>query len=68
MNILIVDDHAIVRDGLKRLFSAWPDAEIREAANGRNAIESYKKIRRILCCLTSTYRASADWNCCTACA
>jgi two-component system invasion response regulator UvrY len=36
MSILIVDDHAIVRDGLKRLIGA--DTEILEAANGRDAL------------------------------
>jgi two-component system invasion response regulator UvrY len=36
MTILIVDDHAIVRDGLRRLLAG--EGEILEAANGRDAI------------------------------
>ncbi len=38
MKILVVDDHAIVRGGLKRLFSTIPGAEVREASNGREAL------------------------------
>jgi DNA-binding NarL/FixJ family response regulator len=38
MRILIVDDHAIVRDGLSRLLSADGDHEIRLAAGGREAM------------------------------
>jgi DNA-binding NarL/FixJ family response regulator len=38
MKILIVDDHAIVRDGLTRLLAAEGDPEIRQAANGREAM------------------------------
>jgi len=38
MKILIVDDHPIVRTGLRRLLAAEP-AEIREAASGEEAIE-----------------------------
>jgi DNA-binding NarL/FixJ family response regulator len=38
MKILIVDDHAIVRDGLRRLLAAGADHQIREAANGSEAL------------------------------
>ena len=38
MNILIVDDHAIVRAGLSRLLRAELGAEVREAATGREAV------------------------------
>jgi two-component system, NarL family, invasion response regulator UvrY len=38
MKILIVEDHPIVRTGLRRLLAAEP-AEIREAASGEEAIE-----------------------------
>ena len=41
MKILIVDDHPIVRTGLRRLLAAEA-AEIREAASGEEAIESCK--------------------------
>jgi DNA-binding NarL/FixJ family response regulator len=38
MNILLVDDHAIVRDGLKRLLAGLPVDEVFEAATGREAL------------------------------
>ena len=38
MKILIVDDHAIVRDGLSRLLSADGDHEVKLAATGREAL------------------------------
>ena len=38
MKILLVDDHAIVRSGLRRLLAAVPGAQISEAATGREAL------------------------------
>ena len=38
MKILLVDDHAIVRSGLRRLLAALPGAQICEAATGREAL------------------------------
>jgi two-component system invasion response regulator UvrY len=38
MKVLLVDDHAIVRSGLRRLFAALPDVQIHEAATGREAL------------------------------
>ena len=38
MSILLVDDHAIVRAGLRRLLGASGDAAIREAATGEEAL------------------------------
>ena len=35
MKALLIDDHAIVRSGLRRLFAALPQWAILEAANGR---------------------------------
>lgn len=43
MKVLIVDDHAIVRAGLKRLLAAMPNAVIREAATGRVALTLYRE-------------------------
>ena len=45
MNILIVDDHAIVRAGLRRLLKTVCDGDIYEAANGKDAISSVRSIR-----------------------
>jgi two-component system invasion response regulator UvrY len=38
MNILLVDDHAILRAGLRKLLSSVYDGEVYEAANGREAV------------------------------
>jgi len=38
MKLLIVDDHPIVRSGLRRLLSTEPEAEIAEAADGESAV------------------------------
>ncbi|HWE47916.1 MAG TPA: response regulator transcription factor [Caulobacteraceae bacterium] len=38
MNVLVVDDHTIVRDGLRRLLGSLPSGAIHEAANGRDAV------------------------------
>ena len=43
MNLVLVDDHAIVRTGLKRLLLASMAAEIREAASGREALALLRK-------------------------
>ncbi len=45
MKILLIDDHAIVRSGLRRLLSALGDPEISEAANGRDALVRYREAR-----------------------
>ena len=38
MRILLVDDHAIVREGLQELLAALPDAQISEAATVDEAL------------------------------
>lgn len=38
MKVLLVDDHAIVRSGLRRLLAALPGVLITEAATGREAL------------------------------
>jgi len=38
MKALLIDDHAIVRAGLRRLLASLPQLEIIEAANGRDAL------------------------------
>ncbi|HEX4182516.1 MAG TPA: response regulator transcription factor [Caulobacteraceae bacterium] len=42
MRILIVDDHAIVRTGLRRFLAMAPDVEIHEAATGRECLAAVK--------------------------
>ncbi len=43
--VFIADDHAVVRDGLKLLLQAQPDITVAgEAANGRDALRSIRKL------------------------
>ena len=42
MRILLVDDHTIVREGLRRLLTAAADCEIHEAASGRDAVAAVR--------------------------
>jgi two-component system invasion response regulator UvrY len=48
MKILIVDDHPIVRAGLRRLLAAEPAAEVCEAADGREALDALREQRPTL--------------------
>lgn len=48
MKILVVDDHAIVRDGLSRLLLTDGDHEVRLAANGREALLLARSFRPAL--------------------
>ncbi len=40
IRLLVVDDHAIVRSGIRRLLGERPDIEVIEAANGEDAMEA----------------------------
>ncbi len=42
MKVLLVDDHTVVRAGLRRLLAALPDTEISEAADGRGALAAVR--------------------------
>ena len=48
MKILIVDDHPIVRAGLRRLLAVEPAAEVHEAADGREALDALRAQRPTL--------------------
>jgi two-component system, NarL family, invasion response regulator UvrY len=43
--IVIVDDHAIVREGLVRLLAALPDIELIEADTGEKSLAVVRQIR-----------------------
>lgn len=45
MRVLIVDDHAIVRAGLRNLLGTLPSVEIHEAADGRAALALVRSVR-----------------------
>ena len=42
MKVLLVDDHAVVRSGLRRLLAVLPDVRISEAATGREALNAMR--------------------------
>jgi two-component system, NarL family, invasion response regulator UvrY len=42
MKILIVDDHVVVREGVRRLLAALPDTEVFEASSSREALALYR--------------------------
>jgi len=45
MRILVADDHALLRDGIRSLLSAYDDMEIiGEAIDGKDAIEKAKEL------------------------
>jgi DNA-binding NarL/FixJ family response regulator len=48
MKILVVDDHPIVRAGLRRLLSSEPNIEIREATDSKQALSLYREQRPIM--------------------
>jgi two-component system, NarL family, invasion response regulator UvrY len=48
VKILIVDDHPIVRAGLRRLLAVEPAAEVHEAADGREALDALREQRPTL--------------------
>jgi DNA-binding NarL/FixJ family response regulator len=43
MKILLVDDHIVVREGVRRLLSCMEGAEIFEAASGQEALAVFRK-------------------------
>jgi two-component system, NarL family, response regulator LiaR len=46
IKVMIVDDHPLVRHGIKTVFEAYDDIIfVAEAENGRQAIEMYPKYR-----------------------
>jgi len=46
LRILIADDHAVLRDGLKALVNAQPDMKvIAEAENGRIALQKTRELQ-----------------------
>jgi DNA-binding NarL/FixJ family response regulator len=46
LRVFLVDDHAVVREGLKALINAQPDMEVSgEAGDGRTACERVKKLQ-----------------------
>jgi DNA-binding NarL/FixJ family response regulator len=44
MKILVVDDHAVVREGVRRLLATIPGAEVYEAATPQDAIDAARSV------------------------
>jgi DNA-binding NarL/FixJ family response regulator len=45
MKVLIVDDHALIREGVRRLLASTPDTVVLETGSGREALTVYRKER-----------------------
>ncbi len=45
MKILLVDDHTVVREGVRRLLAAMENMEVSEAATGQEALALFRKER-----------------------
>lgn len=46
VRVLLADDHAVVREGLRELLSEWPQLEVvGEAADGIEAVEQARRLR-----------------------
>lgn len=45
MKILLVDDHVLVRQGVRRLLSAIPGSEISEAATSVDALTQFRQVK-----------------------
>jgi two-component system NarL family response regulator len=46
IRLLVAEDHAVVRDGLKAILATAPDMEVvAEAADGRSAVQQFKEHR-----------------------
>ena len=45
MKILLVDDHIVVREGVRRLLSGMSGAELHEASTGEEALAMFRDIR-----------------------
>jgi DNA-binding NarL/FixJ family response regulator len=45
MKILLVDDHIVVREGVRRLLSGMQGVELCEAASGQEALTLFRKER-----------------------
>lgn len=46
INVMLVDDHAVLRDGLKNIFEMEDDIQVvGEAVNGNNALETLKGLK-----------------------
>jgi two-component system, NarL family, response regulator DevR len=57
IRVLLVDDHAMVRQGLRSLLELYPDFEVvGEASNGEEALELVRASRRRI-------RTSSWWVC-----
>lgn len=57
INVILADDHEVVRTGIKLLLEADPDiAVVAEAAEGTQAYSLVAQHKRRCCCLTSPCR------------
>ena len=62
--ILLVEDHAMVREGLKRIIAEAPDLEVAgEAEDASGAFKLLRENRWDVACSTSHCPGRAGWRC-----
>jgi two-component system, NarL family, invasion response regulator UvrY len=59
MKVLIVDDHVVVREGVRRLLALMPDMSVSEASAGREALMLFRAERPDLVVLDLNLK---DWS------
>ncbi len=60
IRLMLADDHTIIRDGLKKIFSTVPDMQVvAEAADGCEVLALLRAQRRTCCCWTCRCRGAA---------
>jgi len=63
MRILIADDHAVVRRGLKEILASEPDMDVvGEAKNGDEALELVRKLEWDVAILDFSMPGRSGWS------
>jgi DNA-binding NarL/FixJ family response regulator len=64
IRLLICDDHAIVREGLKQILADASDLEVAaEAGDGPETVAQVCAAESTSCCSTSPCRGATGWTC-----
>lgn len=59
MKVLVVDDHVVVREGVRRLLATLPGTEIAEASSAREALSEYRRFEPDVVILDINLEASS---------
>jgi DNA-binding NtrC family response regulator len=68
MKLLIIDDHDIVRQGVRRLLSILPDSEVAEAGTVEEGFEAYMREKPAVVVLDINLAGGSGWNFSPGCA